>query len=181
MIALLITSEGTRRKVAVPPAPARLVLGSAPTCDVVLTDAAVEARHLAVEMTPGGCRITDLQSRNGTKLNGLFVSQGLVRVGDEIRIGISLIKVVARSGAGASRLEDEQRFGAGDLLSERYNTRVIRNAFEIHQDRTGRRIISPVLEHIVTGHVHLVAYGNELRYADAKTLRLVQDAHTHGA
>ncbi len=101
MIALMITSEGKRRKIAVPPAPARLVLGTAKTCDIVLTDAAVDAEHLEVAMTPGGLRITDLQSGNGTKLNGLFVSQALVKVGDEVRIGLSRIEFVARSGAAA--------------------------------------------------------------------------------
>lgn len=103
MIALRITSEGRGRKIAVPPAPARLVLGTAPTCDIVLTDAAVDAEHLELAMTPAGLRITDLQSSNGTKLNGLFISQGLAKVGDQIRIGLSLIEIAKRSGSAEAK------------------------------------------------------------------------------
>lgn len=46
------------------------LLGRHPTCEVVVQDSAVSRRHAKIEMEEGVFFITDLQSRNGTQVNG---------------------------------------------------------------------------------------------------------------
>ncbi len=88
--------EGDRvREVPVPPAPGMLRVGSAPGCDVVIRDSAVDPEHLRVEETPGGIRVTDAGTRHGTRLNGIPVTEALLRPGDEVRLGGAVIRLAA--------------------------------------------------------------------------------------
>ncbi len=51
--------------------PGTHVVGSAPTCDVVLAHSGVSRRHARLEVLPdGGVVVTDLESKNGTFLQG---------------------------------------------------------------------------------------------------------------
>jgi eukaryotic-like serine/threonine-protein kinase len=50
-------------------------------------------RHFLVEMNPPRCRLIDLNSRNGTLLNGARVQTAEVADGDEIAAGHSVFKV----------------------------------------------------------------------------------------
>jgi uncharacterized protein YkwD len=97
-IVLTVGSGADAQSAVVPPPPARLVVGTSLRADLVLKDAAADPEHFAVEMTRGGARVTDLQSSNGTKLNGLFVSQGLLKPGDVLVLGVTTISV---TGSGA--------------------------------------------------------------------------------
>ncbi len=65
----------------------RTVLGRHPGCDIVVESAAVSRQHAAVTLIDGRAFIEDLQSRNGTTLNGRPVSgpQPLAH-GDEVLI-----------------------------------------------------------------------------------------------
>ncbi len=51
-------------------------IGAASTCDLVLDDAAVSRRHLALELVPEGVLVRDLGSRNGT----FYLSQRIERM-----------------------------------------------------------------------------------------------------
>ncbi|MCP4359807.1 MAG: FHA domain-containing protein, partial [Chloroflexi bacterium] len=46
------------------------VIGRQEGADIVLDDQMVSRRHAQIECTDEGCTITDLDSSNGTKLNG---------------------------------------------------------------------------------------------------------------
>jgi pSer/pThr/pTyr-binding forkhead associated (FHA) protein len=67
-----------------------VVIGRRHDCDLQLQDAAVSSRHC--ELHFDGCRwwITDLGSRNGTRVNGTAVKHQALRSGDEILIGNQL-------------------------------------------------------------------------------------------
>jgi hypothetical protein len=75
------------------PATARIALRSARTvfgrgeADVDLADAAVSARHFQVEVAGAEIYIRDLQSRNGTFVNGRRVRYAELRPGDEVLAG----------------------------------------------------------------------------------------------
>ena len=101
MIAIKLVSGTEVRVVAVPPAPGAIIVGSAAGCDLVVEDPSVDPQHLLVEGAPGGARITDQGTSRGTKLNGLFVSRGLARPGDEILIGGSVLRLVDEEVAAA--------------------------------------------------------------------------------
>ena len=65
----------------------RLVIGRHAECGLVVTDPRASRRHAAVLRTPYGWVLTDLNSRNGTQVNGAFVESRALEPGDVIAIG----------------------------------------------------------------------------------------------
>ncbi len=67
-----------------------VTVGRAADCDLVLTDPDVSRRHACLTVTAGGTTVHDLDSRNGTTIDGVPVDEdgaaltdaGLLRVGD---------------------------------------------------------------------------------------------------
>jgi hypothetical protein len=70
-----------------------LVLGRDASCDIVLDDANVSRQHaqLAQDVI-GTWKLTDLNSTNGTRLNGNMVTSALLRDGDGITIGVTMLE-----------------------------------------------------------------------------------------
>lgn len=64
-----------------------LVLGRVAGCDVVIDDTKCSRRHARLVVQGGVVEIEDLQSSNGTLLNGKPVQKRVLRDGDEIQIG----------------------------------------------------------------------------------------------
>ena len=71
----------------------RVLLGQSDACTLRLSDPTVSRRHAALELTPRGLRVTDLQSRNGTRVNGLTVMEALLEGGEQLRVGDTVLKV----------------------------------------------------------------------------------------
>jgi two-component system, NtrC family, response regulator GlrR len=71
----------------------RCVLGSAPHCDVILADQAVSRVHAEIEPRDEGVWIRDLNSRNGTFVEGVRVESASVLHGFTIRIGATDVLV----------------------------------------------------------------------------------------
>jgi two-component system cell cycle response regulator len=66
----------------------RLGIGRSPQCQVHVDEDGVSRRHAQIELTTeGNVQIVDLESRNGTFVNGAPVSRVLLRDGDKIQIG----------------------------------------------------------------------------------------------
>jgi two-component system response regulator GlrR len=65
----------------------RCVLGSAPHCDVIIADHAVSRVHAEIEPRDEGIWIRDLNSRNGTFVEGVPVESACVLHGFTIRVG----------------------------------------------------------------------------------------------
>jgi Protein of unknown function (DUF3662)/FHA domain len=85
--ALLI--YGGRRLVV---GPRGATLGRSRECDIVVDDANVSRRHAEVRPRGGAWVVSDLDSTNGTRLNGRSIhSPEVVRPGDEIELGASLL------------------------------------------------------------------------------------------
>ncbi|MFB6241067.1 MAG: FHA domain-containing protein, partial [Gemmatimonadota bacterium] len=66
---------------------ATLVLGRALDTDVHLEDAHVSRRHCRIEATGEHLRVTDLESANGTFIDGTAVDQGRLQPGQTLRVG----------------------------------------------------------------------------------------------
>ncbi len=62
-------------------------VGSDPTNDLVLSDNTVSRRHVEIERTHKGLLLRDLQSRNGTFVDGRQVLQVFVEPGDKVSLG----------------------------------------------------------------------------------------------
>jgi DNA-binding NtrC family response regulator len=78
--------------------PGRVLLGQSPACMFRVSDAEVSRRHLALELTRSGLRVTDLGSTNGTWVDRVRIAQAEL-FGDElIRVGTTVLRV-DREGA----------------------------------------------------------------------------------
>jgi pSer/pThr/pTyr-binding forkhead associated (FHA) protein len=64
-----------------------LTIGRKDSNHIVINNLAVSANHARVEFKQDGVFITDLDSKNGTFVNGLTVTTGQLKDGDEIIIG----------------------------------------------------------------------------------------------
>jgi DNA-binding NtrC family response regulator len=62
-------------------------IGADPTCDLVLDDSSVSRQHLQIEQTPSGWRVKDLQSTNGTLLDGTSVRDADLKHGAVLQVG----------------------------------------------------------------------------------------------
>jgi len=62
---------------------------------IVLTDGMASRYHCVIERTPDGLRIRDLDSSNGTRVNGQVVKTWRLGDGDVVQIGRSSITVHA--------------------------------------------------------------------------------------
>jgi hypothetical protein len=70
-----------------------LVIGRHPSCDVVLGDDTVSRRHALLTFRDGGWIVRDLDSTNGTRLNGEHVGRCRLRPGDQLGLGRQLLRV----------------------------------------------------------------------------------------
>lgn len=72
-----------------------LVVGTDPSCDLVLTDERISARHMELIEVDGRVRVRDLESRNGTLFEGSRISEAslrtaiLTRFSVRVRVGLS--------------------------------------------------------------------------------------------
>lgn len=64
-----------------------LVIGRSPDCDLCLVDQAMSRRHCRIEPHENRWRLIDLESRNGTYINGQRIHDQYLNDGDKIRVG----------------------------------------------------------------------------------------------
>jgi len=83
---------------------AQTSIGSALENDLTLRDGTVSRRHALLKHTGGGYQLVDLESTNGTFVNGRRIrGAATLRNGDQIRLGARELRFIA-SEASASRL-----------------------------------------------------------------------------
>lgn len=78
-----------------------VTLGRSAAATYAFEDPLLSRRHCAVEARGELCRIVDLQSRNGTFVNGQRVGACLLNVGDRVKVG-SLVLEVCPAGTPPS-------------------------------------------------------------------------------
>ena len=71
-----------------------IIVGRSDMCELIIDDAKLSRQHFSVECTGNGVAITDLQTTNGTKVNGIPVlSKTFVKSHDKIEAGLSVITI----------------------------------------------------------------------------------------
>lgn len=83
---------------AVPIGDKALVIGRSKDCDVPLADGNVSRRHAELGRSEEGFVLRDLDSTNGTMVNGRRVRSATIGAGDEITIGMSTLRIEQRHG-----------------------------------------------------------------------------------
>ena len=64
-----------------------ITIGRAPDNMIVIDDSSVSSRHAKLELSGEVYRLKDLESTNGTRVNGLPVTETALRFDDRIRFG----------------------------------------------------------------------------------------------
>lgn len=77
---------------------APLVIGRSRDCEVVVADGNVSRRHAEVARAPEGFVVRDLESTNGTLVNGRRIRRAVVGAGDDITVGTTTLRIERRSG-----------------------------------------------------------------------------------
>ena len=87
----LITLQGPDAGRKIELAGDRLTIGRSPRCDVVFHDPEVSRRHVELNRTSGTWRLSDMESSNGTVVNGRPVNTAELRDRDRLQIGRNVL------------------------------------------------------------------------------------------
>jgi hypothetical protein len=94
--------EPNRAARTIPASGAPISIGRAPECELVLRDSRVSRKHARLAARNGVLVLTDLDSTNGTRVNGHRVSEVVLGAGDRILIGETTLTIErATAGTGA--------------------------------------------------------------------------------
>jgi len=100
------------QSIAITPAdPSAVLVGQSPTCGLRLTDGQTSRRHLALEVAGDRLSVRDLDSTNGTFVNGLQVTGALLQGGERIEIGQTTLVVERSDDDTKTKLDGKYRFG----------------------------------------------------------------------
>jgi len=86
-----------------------LTLGRAPECSGWVPECDVSRRHARVEEREGRFVLSDLGSRNGTRVNGAPVQECVLELGDVISIGAGTVLIFSRHDPLRDRLQQLQK------------------------------------------------------------------------
>ncbi len=82
----------------------RWLLGRGPDVDAAFDDPVMSQRHLAIEFSRGRFHATDLESTNGTRVNGTDIATSELVHGDRIEAGAHVFQIlIERSDEGPRR------------------------------------------------------------------------------
>ena len=65
----------------------RVLVGRTESCDFIIPSGVISAVHAVIEVTNKGCKIYDMNSKNGVYVNGEKVVAKQIDVGDEVSFG----------------------------------------------------------------------------------------------
>jgi DNA-binding CsgD family transcriptional regulator len=79
---------------------ARTTIGRAPDCDVVVDDDGVSRHHACLEIdAEGNADVVDLESKNGTRVNGGAITRERLRPGDLVEVGSIRLELLSLAPA----------------------------------------------------------------------------------
>ena len=141
---------GTRRILLTKP---RVLCGSSPDADIVVTDPTVSGKHLVLGVSGSGVTIADVGSKNGTFVGGARVTEARGDAGTTILLGRSTLTLRAAKGDEDLGEEGEplQGVAGGSLMMRKIASRVRRfagNALPVlvtGETGTGKELIARAL------------------------------------
>jgi hypothetical protein len=63
------------------------VIGRNPGCDISIPDNSISRQHCILQLTDRGLHVKDLNTVNGTKINGIAMKEGYINIGDKLTAG----------------------------------------------------------------------------------------------
>jgi diguanylate cyclase (GGDEF)-like protein len=102
-----------------------MVLGRDELCDIRIVDESVSRRHACIQADGNDYVIADMQSTNGTFVNGQRVSSRRLQDGDYLHIGNCICRFLAGGNVEAQYHEEIYRLTIVDALTDIYNRRYL--------------------------------------------------------
>lgn len=100
-----------------------ITIGKLANCDFQLSDNSISRQHCKFVKTDGSYKVVDLNSTNGTFVNGRRVSEKLLREGDTVTIGRTIITFHATAREENFTEDDDQKISMVIPLSDKYIAR----------------------------------------------------------
>ena len=72
---------------------AATMIGRDDECQIILNDPQISSRHAMIYFAGGEFRVRDLDSTNGTLLNGSPLTEAAYNDGDDLRLGKSVLRL----------------------------------------------------------------------------------------
>jgi general secretion pathway protein E len=94
-----------------------LTVGRHPECGIHANDDRLSRRHCVVEPCGDGFRVRDLDSRNGTKVNGVRVAERVLRNGDTVDAGGVQLQFIDPEEVAPSRRRQTPDFAAAAAVA----------------------------------------------------------------
>ncbi|MCA9629729.1 MAG: sigma 54-interacting transcriptional regulator [Myxococcales bacterium] len=91
------------RHVQIAPALGAVLVGTSSVCQLRLTDPEVSRRHLRLECEGPRLRVTDLDSTNGTRVDGVSIKDAWAVAGQSLLLGSTSIRVATSDDVGAEQ------------------------------------------------------------------------------
>jgi DNA-binding NtrC family response regulator len=89
----------------------RILLGQSSVCTLRLTDRSVSRRHAALRREAAAWRLEDLDSTNGTRVNGVRIKEAFLFGGELVALGATSLRLTRAGAAPAGALNDAASFG----------------------------------------------------------------------
>jgi hypothetical protein len=107
---LVYTRNGSRYVPLVEDQP--LVIGRDAPADITVADTSLSRQHARFEVVKGAVWIEDLESTNGTRVNGVAVKREQVRPADDVALGMVTVSIHAQvtTAARTPGLHSHDRF-----------------------------------------------------------------------
>src|SRR5690606_16582231 len=86
-------------------------VGTADACALRLSDRTVSRRHVALDPVGRRVRVTDLGSTNGTRVNGISVTEAFLEGGEVITVGSTTFRVDLANQRGQAQISHRMCFG----------------------------------------------------------------------
>ncbi|MGE0791503.1 MAG: sigma 54-interacting transcriptional regulator [Sandaracinaceae bacterium] len=90
----------------------RCSIGAHESNDVALADTTVSRFHAEITITPRGAHIRDLESRNGTFVDGVRIESAWLGHGSSVKVGKTLMRFEALGGSNRIALSRSEMFGS---------------------------------------------------------------------
>jgi transcriptional regulator with GAF, ATPase, and Fis domain len=115
--------KGTTR-----PLGARLTIGKAPDNDLVLGDDTVSRHHCELVRTGQGISVKDLNSTNGTKVDGIRVQEAIITPGSVLKVGE--VEISVRPAAQKVEVLPSESTDFGGVIGQALSMRTIFGVLE---------------------------------------------------
>ena len=140
--ACLVVISGPEIGRRVPLSEGDLVIGRAGEADLLIDSDGVSRIHAVIARLPHGFVLRDQDSTNGTFVNDQPIRERTLRDGDQIRIGVAMLKFLTSDNVEAQYHEEIYRLMTIDGLTQIYNRRHFEETLEREFARS-RRYRSP--------------------------------------